>query len=92
MNKPAPTHNKVGAFLMPISLVLGVGTAVTMDELSPALQIKDCKGVLLEIGECDQAIRSTTGWMLAVQWVAILLAVVGVIYGIYLFFKGRDWL
>lgn len=88
----APIHNKVGAFLLPFSLVVGVGGAVAANEMSPSVQIGDCHGEVHALGLCTSMVRSVTGWHLVMMWVAIVLAIVGTIYGIYLFFKGRDWL
>jgi hypothetical protein len=76
---------------MPISLVGGVAGAVTANEISPSNPVGDCKGDLRALGICDNYVRSVTGFPLVLQWVAITAAVVGVLYGLYLFCKGRDW-
>lgn len=91
-NSTAPIANKIGAFLMPLSLIGGVSLAIGSNETSPAIPVPDCKGDVSALGFCDHFQRSVTGAHLMFMWVGILLAIVGTIYGIYLFFKGRDWL
>lgn len=87
-----PTYNKIGAVLMPLSLIGGVSIAIGANEASPSVPVADCKGDVSALGLCDQFQRSVTGAHLTLMWIGILIAVVGTVYGVYLFFKGRDWL
>ena len=92
MDKRTKIRRRIGAFLTPLSLIVGISTSVLITTTAPTLKVPDCKGDLAAVGFCDHAVRDLTGLREVSFWAATIVTIILFVYGIMLWCTGRDLL